>query len=133
MMQVCRPYRLALVLFLSTVLILPMAPLAQAKATQKPAYPSLNQAKDAVTYYYNIISPFSEQNFMAQIDSITYGPIYGTGTYDRFGACIQYQFASNTAVQARHTARHIFTFQYENGSLIINNGWDVIHMDLNPC
>lgn len=133
MTRTFHPRRIVFTLVLSIFLVLNVARLAQAKTFQMPAYPSLEQAKNAVQYYYNILGPFSEQNVLGQVDSITYGPIYGTGTFERFGACVQYQFAPSKSLGAKHTARHIFTFQYQGESLRINNGWDVIRMDLNPC
>ena len=131
MAQVFHTCRIVLALVLSVLLVLSVAQLAQAKTSQN--YPSRDQAENAVQYYYNIIGPFSEYYGLNRVDSITYGPIYGTGTFDRFGACVQYQFSPWRSPQAKQTARHIFTFQYEDGSLRINNGWDVIRMDMNPC
>lgn len=136
MIQVFRPRRIAIAFVLSFVLLLNVSQMIQAKTShieQQPTYPSQTEAQNAVQYYYNIIGPFSQKNILSQADSVTYGPIYGTGTFDRFNACVQYRFVPQQSKPGESTqiARHTFTFQYEPERIRDNQGWQVIRMDEN--
>lgn len=136
MAQMFHPYRIMLVLILSVILALNMTQLTQAKTSHNsgypyPDYPTKDQATNAVQYYYNIIGPFSEKNVLGSIDSITYGSMYGTGTFVRFPACVQYRFSEKSSPEVIHTARHTFTFQYEPERIRDNKGWHVVKMDVN--
>lgn len=132
MAQTFYPYRFAFALVLSVILVLSVTQLAQAKTAQRPTYPTQTEAKDAIAYYYNFLGAFHDKNFLYSIDSITYGPLYGTSIWERFGACTQYQFAPKTSPHAKQTARHIFTFQYDPGRFP-THPWTVIDMDVNAC
>ncbi|MBA2391459.1 MAG: serine/threonine protein kinase [Ktedonobacteraceae bacterium] len=92
-------------------------------------YPTYSDAEVAIKYYYENGSDFRGKNIILSFDTLTYHSQTGPVTQPQFLACAQYTFALVSSPDVTHdTARHTFTFQYDNGI------WSVIDMgNWNSC
>ena len=91
-------------------------------------YPTYSDAEKAISAYYTSQSDFEGKNIIQHFESITYGPFVGPADQPQFLACAEYQFAFVSSPDTTQgTARHTFTFQY-------NNSWYVVDMgNWNSC
>jgi hypothetical protein len=92
-------------------------------------YPAYSDAETAIKYYYENGSDFRGKNSIQHFDTLTYQPQTGPVAQPQFIACAQYTFALVSSPDVTSdTARHTFTFQYDNGV------WSVIDMgNWNSC
>ena len=92
-------------------------------------YPAYSDAETAIKYYYENGSDFRGKNIIQHFDTLTYQLQTGPVAQPQFIACAQYTFALVSSPDVTSdTARHTFTFQYDNGV------WSVIDMgNWNSC
>lgn len=92
-------------------------------------YPSKDEVQSAISYFYTHESDFAGKQVIQQFTNVTYGPLQGSKSKLHFVACAQYQYASaEEPNKPLNTARHTFTFHYEN------EAWKVTNMgNWNSC
>jgi len=100
-----------------------VAPTNTPASTTAIPYPAYDNAKAAITYYYENESDFRGKNVIQQFNSLTYQAQTGPADQPQFLACAEYTFAlATTPDVTADKARHTFTFQYGSGT------WTVMDM-----